>query len=63
MTTQPQDSPMPQQSHDSPHWGLGTGLTTEVMLEVVDFMVTAVKPDYVLAAGRDRAVDEQLSPT
>lgn len=54
---------MPQQSHDSPHWGLGTGLTTEVMLEVVDFMVTAVKPDYVLAAGRDRAVDEQLSPT
>lgn len=31
---------MPQQSQDSPHWGFGTGLTTEVMLDVVLFILT-----------------------
>jgi hypothetical protein len=36
MTTHPQDSPMPQHSHDSPHWWvIGLGLAMEEMLEVV----------------------------
>jgi len=36
MTTQPQDSPMPQHSQDSPHgWEIGFGLMMET-LEVVE---------------------------
>jgi hypothetical protein len=37
MTTQPQDSPMPQHSQDSPQGcSIGFGLTMEEMLEVVE---------------------------
>ena len=44
MTTQEQDSSRPQQSQDSPHLGLATGLMTEVMLELVEAgMVVAVQ--------------------